>query len=81
MDPRLLERADSSKSWPFSSISLPACMSAVVEEVEEVVKEGDEEEKLLEMSVVVEEVEVVGVVVVVVVEGDRRDCSRCLPGF
>ena len=49
-------------------------MSAVVEVVEEVSKEGDEEEILLEMSVVVEEVEVV-------VEGDRRDCSRCLPGF
>ena len=52
-------------------------MSAVVEVVEEVSKEGDEEEILLEMSVVVEEVEVV----VWVVEGDRRDCSRCLPGF
>ena len=58
-------------------------MSAVVEVVEEVSKEGDEEEILLEMSVVVEEVEVevVGEEVEVVVEGDRRDCSRCLPGF
>ena len=56
-------------------------MSAVVEVVEEVSKEGDEEEILLEMSVVVEEVEVVVEEVEVVVEGDRRDCSRYLPGF